>query len=281
MPGEAEESVAARRALLDALEALEAHRDAMVLVGAQAIYVRIGEADVAVSPFTVDGDLAIDPDALPDAPPVADVMIAANFHLRQAPPGVEEPGIWELGQEGPTVDLLVPRSLRPVGRRGARLGPHGNRTAKTVPGLEGALVDRDRLVIGSLEASDRRRIDLWVAGPAALLVMKLHKIADHLQDGRTLENKDAYDVLRLLRDAPMEELASRYSTILWDPSSGASARRGLELLRVLFGAPDATGSRMAADAAAGLTDPTVTAQSCAILAQELLERLSPARTRPG
>jgi hypothetical protein len=91
VPGEADEFVAARRALLDALEALEAHRDAVVLVGAQAIYARLGEADIAVPPFTVDGDLAIDPDALRDAPPLPDIMVAAQFRLREERPGVEEP----------------------------------------------------------------------------------------------------------------------------------------------------------------------------------------------
>jgi hypothetical protein len=53
--------VIARRVLLDAFEALVAHRDAIVLVGAQAVYLRTGEADLAVAPFTTDGDLAIDP----------------------------------------------------------------------------------------------------------------------------------------------------------------------------------------------------------------------------
>ena len=38
------EFVAARRVLLDALEALGAHRKAVVLVGAQAIYLHVGEA---------------------------------------------------------------------------------------------------------------------------------------------------------------------------------------------------------------------------------------------
>lgn len=58
--GAASPYASARRVLLDALEGLEAHRDAMVLIGAQAVYLRVGEADVAVAPFTTDGDLAID-----------------------------------------------------------------------------------------------------------------------------------------------------------------------------------------------------------------------------
>jgi hypothetical protein len=53
--------VLARSVLLDAREALGPHREACVLVGAQAIYLRVGEADLAVAPFTTDGDPVIDP----------------------------------------------------------------------------------------------------------------------------------------------------------------------------------------------------------------------------
>ena len=61
MPGAANyepEYVAARRVLLDVLEALNAHRKAVILVGAQAIYLHVGEGDLAVSPYTTDGDLS-------------------------------------------------------------------------------------------------------------------------------------------------------------------------------------------------------------------------------
>ena len=44
--------VVARRVLLDALDALGTHREAVVVVGAQAIYLRVGEADLAVAAFT-------------------------------------------------------------------------------------------------------------------------------------------------------------------------------------------------------------------------------------
>ena len=53
--------VTARRALLDALDALADQRDAFVLVGAQAIYLHAGEGDIAVAPYTTDADLVIDP----------------------------------------------------------------------------------------------------------------------------------------------------------------------------------------------------------------------------
>jgi hypothetical protein len=41
--------VMARQVLLDALDALGPHRDAIVLVGAQAVYLRVGEAKLAVA----------------------------------------------------------------------------------------------------------------------------------------------------------------------------------------------------------------------------------------
>lgn len=71
--------VMARRVLLDALDALGPHRDAIVLVGAQAVYLRVGEADIAVAPFTKDGDLAIDPAVLAEIPPLEKTLMAAGF----------------------------------------------------------------------------------------------------------------------------------------------------------------------------------------------------------
>lgn len=62
MPGAHDpEYIRARKTLLDALEALGAHSSAVILVGAQAIYLHTGEGDLAVAPFTTDGDLAFDP----------------------------------------------------------------------------------------------------------------------------------------------------------------------------------------------------------------------------
>ena len=46
MPEHDELYTVARTVLLDALEALGEHREALVLVGAQAIYLRVGEADL-------------------------------------------------------------------------------------------------------------------------------------------------------------------------------------------------------------------------------------------
>lgn len=57
--------ILARRVLLDALEALKAHLESLILVGSQAIYLQVGESDLAIAPYTTDGDIAINPDYLP------------------------------------------------------------------------------------------------------------------------------------------------------------------------------------------------------------------------
>ena len=53
-----EDVAKARLVLLDALEALGEQRDAMILVGAQAVYLRTGDVSLAVSEYTRDADLA-------------------------------------------------------------------------------------------------------------------------------------------------------------------------------------------------------------------------------
>jgi len=61
-PGEQpDQLLAARHALLDALQALQPHLDALVLIGAQAIYLHTGAANVALAETTKDSDLALAP----------------------------------------------------------------------------------------------------------------------------------------------------------------------------------------------------------------------------
>jgi hypothetical protein len=51
--------VAARTVLLDFLETLGPQREAVILVGAQAVYMRTGDTDVAVAPYTTDAVVGI------------------------------------------------------------------------------------------------------------------------------------------------------------------------------------------------------------------------------
>ena len=60
MPGADNLIVEARAALLDVVAALDAHKDSVILIGAQAIYLRTGSAAFALVEATKDSDLAID-----------------------------------------------------------------------------------------------------------------------------------------------------------------------------------------------------------------------------
>jgi len=112
--------VEARRALLNALFALAPHVDAVIVVGAQAVYLRTGDVDptIAIAPFTSDGDLALNPSQLRDDPALEDALRSASFELYKAPTGGTQPGAWitHVQLEGrPHViplDVMVPEGLR-------------------------------------------------------------------------------------------------------------------------------------------------------------------------
>src|SRR5262245_64306124 len=90
-----------------------------------------------------------------------------------------QPGTW-IHSSKIKIDLMVPEALGGTGRRGARLGVHGNDVARKAKGLEAALVDRSLRTLKSLDPEDQREIEIAVAGPAALLVAKLHKITERV-----------------------------------------------------------------------------------------------------
>lgn len=247
--------VAARRVLLDALEDLVEHRDAIIVVGAQAVYLRTGAANVGVAEYTTDADLAVVSDMLADSPLLEDVMSARFEHARRGPTAAEAPGVWTQSVEVNgerieiPVDLIVPEGIAPPGgSRGARLGPHGKRAARKAPGLEAAIIDNDVLAIEALDAQDRRSIQSRVAGPTALLIAKAHKISDRLAQAARpdrLIDKDASDVYRLMLTTTPERINEVVPTLLADSRVETPAQRGLELLRAQFGARRAPGVEMA------------------------------------
>jgi hypothetical protein len=269
MPGAVDGAyVRARRVLLDALEALTDHLDAVILVGAQAIYLHVGEGDLNVAPYTTDGDLALDRDVLADDPTLRSLMESAGFLLAES-----NVGSW-VSPDGVPIDLMVPEIQGGPGRRGARLGPHGNTVARKAKGLEAALVDRVPLTISALDPADNRQVTIAVAGPTALLVAKLHKLYERRNDLNRLDNKDALDVYRLLQAVPTETLAATITTLLLDGRSREVTQLGISYLRDLFSAPDAPGSRMAGTAVESLDDPERIATSCAYLTEDLLAAVS-------
>ena len=261
------EYVAARRVLLDALDALGSHRKAVVLVGAQAIYLHVGEGDLAVAPYTTDGDLAIDPRELDDEPALVATLEAAGFAL------TVRPGTWSMTEV--QIDLLVPTTLAGSGRRGARLGVHGTEVARKATGLEAALVDHAKVQLASLDPADPRSFDVSVAGVAALMVSKLHKIAERKDDPGRLQHKDGLDTLRLLRFADTAHLAATLIKLAANPVAGQVTQQARGYLQELFGDRGGVGAQMAVRASVGLEDEAAIALSCEVLARRLLDAWKP------
>ena len=114
-----------------------------------------------------------------------------------------------------------------------------------------------------------------VAGPAALLVAKLHKLADQASVLARLHDKDALDVLRLLRGVSTEALARSIRRLLADSLSATVSDEAIEFLRRDFGSEAAQGTLMSVRATEGLEDPEVLAASCAALTADLLSALGP------
>lgn len=267
MPGASDpEYIRAREVLLDVLDALRGQLDAVVLVGAQAVYLHTGEGDLAVAPTTTDADIALAPDDLSVEIPIETAMAAGGFVL------TEHVGSWR-GRYDVLIDLMVPNALSGAGTRAARIPPHGDRSARKAVGLEATLVDRSRQEVRALEQTDARVFEIWVAGPAALLVAKLHKIAERVDRRYRLSDKDALDVLRLLRATPTEALASRLAMLSADPLAGPTTNVAVDLLQEFFGTPDAPGSQRAARTVEGLADTAEIAASCSALAEDLLTAL--------
>ncbi len=248
------EHVAARRILLDALEALEPHKGAVVVAGAQAVYLRTGPNSLPVADLTTDGDLAIDPSLLPETPRLGELMEAAGFKLAE-PDGSPEPGIWakrveiDAAPADVPVDLIVPAEVAPPGgRRGARLPGHGKLATRKIPGLEAALVNNDVLEVSALDPDDRRTARPRVAGVAALLVAKTHKIDDRIEGERRdrLDDKDAADLVRLMQATPPAAVAATLGQLLENPIAGPSTRFAIRRFRELFGSRAGLGIEMAA-----------------------------------
>lgn len=266
--------VVARRVLLDALDALGSHRDAVIVVGAHAVYMRVGEADLAVAPYTTDGDLALDPASLGETPPIEQSLARAGFRPKTG----DSVGVWITHRptaSNPStevaLDLLVPASVSPGrGRRAARLPGHDFRAARIVRGLDGVIVDADVMSVAALDPSDERRFDIRVAGPGGLLVAKAHKIQDRSGTARSTD-KDALDVLRLLRGTMTDELADRMKRILGNDDARPVAEQALELLEQQFASRAGEGIEMAVRAVGVLDDPEEIAASCELLARDLLE----------
>jgi hypothetical protein len=250
--------VAARQILLDALQALHPHLHAVVVVGAHAVYLRTGDAGIAIAPFTTDADLALEPKILADRPELERLLHAAGFEREENKPGAWIATTTIHGREVLVpVDLMVPSAAAPRGsRRAVDLPGHDRMATRRATGLEAALVDNDVHVISALDLRDDRTIEVRVAGPTALIVAKLHKLHDRKDDQKRLFDKDAGDVYRLMQATSSVLFVSTIRSLLDDPLAGGSTRASLAYLDELFGARVRPGVVMAVRA----MDPAVSAQ---------------------
>jgi len=260
--------ITARKALLDVLDVLGPHLKSIILVGAQAIYVHTGEAEFAVSPFTYDADLAINPKELAENPKLVEVMKKAQFSL------TNQPGLYKRTSDGAQVDLLVPAALGGGGRRGARLGLQGNKSAMKVRGLEGALVDHAPIQIKSLDENDQRTHVIEVAGPASLLVSKVCKVADRTQGtSRRQDDKDAFDIFRLLRAVQTSDLTAGLNLLFTDNLSSEITKEAMEAFKGLFGDATSAGIQMVMSHIRGIEPEDIISASCIALSQDLIRSL--------
>lgn len=242
-------------------------------MGAQAVYVHTESVDdsFALSPFTYDADIALDPDPLANSPAIIDVMSRAGFQLTVPPGTFTKDG-------GAQVDLMVPAAVGGPGRRGARLKGHNKKAARKVHGLEGALVSYTRRKISSLVPDTDRSCILKVAGPAALLVAKVHKIGERLEDaaGHRQEQlpKDAFDIHRLLLAIDTAELAEEFQRLLSHGISSCVTSEALTLFQDLFGSRSGMGTGLLVRAVGPLEDPAFIIESSVALSQDLLEAIA-------
>jgi len=258
----------ARKALLDVLDILGPHLKSVILVGAQAVYVHVGEADFSIAPFTYDSDLAIEPRDLVADPKLVEVMGLAQFFF------TNQPGLYKRTADGAQVDLLVPEAIGGAGRRGARLGPQGNNSAMKVHGLEGAIVDHAPEQIGSFDSSDLRSHTIEVASPAALCVSKIIKIAERdLGDLRRQDSKDAFDVFRLLRAVPTLDLAAGLKHLLDNSLSSTVTSEAIGIFEEYFGAATKPGVQMVVKHVQGLEPEDIISSSCVALSRDLINCL--------
>ena len=226
---------------------------------------------MALGEATKDSDLAVDPRVLHDDPLLEEAMQRAGFHRNLADP---QPGSW-ISPRGIPVDLMVPAALAGEGgRRGARIPPHGRHATRRAPGLEAAVVDHAPMTIAALDPEDTRSVEMEVAGPAALLIAKLHKLGERRETPERQLDKDAHDIYRLLVAVDTGTLGTAIVGLRKNELAGGITDEAIVYLEQLFASgPEMLGSTMAGRAEELVGDPAVVSNAAATLAADLLALL--------
>lgn len=121
--------------------------------------------------------------------------------------------------------------------------------ARKALGLEGALVDYDLMEVAALDDTDERSYTVRVAGPAALMVAKMHKLHDRIAEGHAdrIADKDAADVYRMMQALAVDRFVAQLRSLLADATAERPTTAALDYLRELFGGPVSQGVRMASE----------------------------------
>lgn len=238
------EIIRSRRVLIDVLIGLEAHREALTVLGAHAV-IEVTRDVPAIPPAdsTRDADLGVIPELLAESPHLADRMTELGYETARP----ERPGVWSpISQHGrgvharDSIDLIAPMSLargRTAGGRAiraARVGAHGRHAVSATRGTELSLLDRRVIRLRSFDSGPG--VDAYVAGPAALLCAKAHKLHDRMDPDELRRNadrlrpKDFADVYRLLLAGAPEDVAELFSQGIRDTRIGGAVAVGRDYL---------------------------------------------------
>jgi hypothetical protein len=130
------------------------------------------------------------------------------------------------------------------------------------------------MTITALDPNDARSAEIEVAGPAALLIAKLHKLGERQDNPDRLLDKDAHDVYRLLVAAATATLAAGFARLQADELAGSVTGEAVVYLEQLFASgPEALGSTMAGRAEELFGNAAVVSAAVAALAADLLAAL--------
>lgn len=264
--------VQARRGLLDALSALRTHQEAIVLVGAQAVYIHAGSGDLAIPPTTTDADLALSPRQLQDEPLIEQALRTAGFTPRT------NPGTWQ-SVGGVPIDIMVPEALAGAVRRAARIPPHSNAVARKNAGLEPALIDNSIHQLTSFESNDNRKVRIKVAGPAALVVAKVRKIQERQSQTHRIQPKDGLDIFRLLSAVDSAKVSQDLLSLTNDPTCSSVVNSAVEYLRNDGYGTEGTVAQLAVRATDGLADPEFITNAMAEFVEEILVGMDQAQVQ--
>lgn len=232
--------VGTRNTIIDTLELLAAHREAITLIGSHAVHERTSALRDVDSTTTKDGDFAITPVLVADHPAIADAMGSAGFE----PITGDRPGLWcrgfdEQGQPLGEIDLLAPDALAGKGSRSVRSlsSAHGKTAVGRAPGIELAVHDRDLVELRAFDGSGRSAV-AYVAGTAALVCAKSYKIYERMAERdagkkNRIQAKDASDLWRLIATSSGADVRTVFEQYNSHVEIGDSVRRGAQMLTSL------------------------------------------------